>query len=224
MVPGSHALALNRVLGLGLNQPFAIADLERIKTRYRDASVQRFFVQILPSVLTAEVTEMLVAAGFEHYNNWVKLTRAMAPLEIPDSELRVERIAPGHAEAFGRIITSCFEWGEDLIPWVGGLVGRKNWHCYLAFDGDEPVATGAFYRHGRTAWIDCAATLTEYRGRGAQSQLLKRRIDDATELGCNRLVVETAQETAELSAASYRNMIRYGFAEAYVRPNYIYEF
>jgi hypothetical protein len=36
------------------------------------------------------------------------------------------------------------------------------------------------------------------------------------------LVVETAEDTPEKGAPSFRNMLRFGFQVAYVRPNFIY--
>jgi hypothetical protein len=50
---------------------------------------------------------------------------------------------------------------------------------------------------------------------------MKKRFEIALSKGCTRVVVETAQQTAEKQAPSYRNMIRFGFKEVYVRPNYI---
>ena len=36
------------------------------------------------------------------------------------------------------------------------------------------------------------------------------------------MIVETAEQTTEKQAPSYRNMIRYGFRQLFVRPNYIW--
>jgi GNAT superfamily N-acetyltransferase len=94
----------------------------------------------------------------------------------------------------------------------------------MAFEGDRPVATAGFFLDGEYAWIDFASTHADYRGRGAQGALVEQRIRDAKDMGCKWLVVETAQQTPEKEAPSYRNMIRYGFKLAYTRPNYIFEF
>ena len=224
MVPDCDVLALNRVVGLGVDSPPTPEELAEIIDHYREAGAARFFVQVAPFVINSEITRLLHEAGFEHYNNWVKLSRPLEPLEIEGCDLRVEKIGPEHAEAFAGIICSSFDWPSFLEAWVGGIVGRENWHCYLAFDGDHPAATAAFFRAGDSIWIDCAATLEAYRGRGAQSKLLQRRFEDALALGCTDVVVETAQQRADHDAPSYRNMIRYGFREAYTRPNFIYRF
>ena len=101
------------------------------------------------------------------------------------------------------------------------MVGRSGWRHYMAFDGDTPVATGACFIYRETAWIGFAATRTEYRNRGAQSAILAQRINDARESGCALINVETAEQTPEKEAPSYRNMRRYGFEIAYIRPNYL---
>jgi ribosomal protein S18 acetylase RimI-like enzyme len=79
------------------------------------------------------------------------------------------------------------------------------------------------YLHEKRAWIDFASTLPEYRGRGAQSALTARRIEDCARLGGETMVVETAAATPEKGAPSLRNMQRMGFEVAYLRPNYLLE-
>lgn len=217
----SEVLALNRVIGLGLNEAITIAELEAIKKTYRDSGASRFFVQVVPSALDAATEVALDEAGFSHYNNCVKLTRAAAPLDGFESDLDVREIAPTEALEFARIVAESFGWKEPFLPWLAALIGREGWRHYMAFDDNRPAATGSFFIHDRTAWVDFAATLPDYRGRGAQSALMQRRIADAITAGCRELVVETAQQTAERSAPSYRNMLRFGFEEAYIRPNYI---
>jgi GNAT superfamily N-acetyltransferase len=86
------------------------------------------------------------------------------------------------------------------------------------------VATGAAYFTGPAAWIDFASTLPEARGRGAQSALIARRIEDCARARCDTIVVETAEPTAENAAPSYRNVTRLGFQPVYARPNYLYVF
>ena len=51
--------------------------------------------------------------------------------------------------------------------------------------------------------------------------MIRYRLDLARSLGCDAVVVETAEQTADHSAPSYRNMIRFGFTEAYFRQNYL---
>jgi GNAT superfamily N-acetyltransferase len=216
-------LALNRVIGLGLNEPVDDNILDDIIEVYRNAGVPRFFILAHPLAKPSRLTAMLQSRGLHHYNNWIKLYRKAEPLPPAKTDLRIESIGSEHGPAFAEIVTSCFGWPEIMNPWIAGFVGRHRWLFYMAFDKDKPAATAASFIDGNYAWIDFAATLPEYRAKGAQSALAERRVRDIIDLGCEWLVVETAEETPEKSAPSYRNMVRLGFAIAYARPNYVLE-
>jgi hypothetical protein len=89
----------------------------------------------------------------------------------------------------------------------------------VAFDGDDPAATGALYVDGDVGWLSLGATLPEHRRKGAQGALLAERIRIAPALGCTALVTETGEAVEGRPSNSYRNILRAGFAEAFVRPN-----
>ncbi len=175
-----------------------------------------------PLALRGGADHYLTDRGLTHYNNWIKLYRNVDPLEGVQSDLRVEKVGFGYGDVFAKIVMECFGWPEMSPAWIGSLFGRENWHHYMAFDGDTPVATGSFYVYRVNAWIDFAATLESHRGRGAQSALLQRRVKDIAKLGCTQIVVETAEDKPEKPAPSFRNMVRFGFQTAYVCPNYIF--
>lgn len=220
----ADVLALNRVVGLGLRRAATDEQIDRLIRFYAEAGVPRFFLQLSPDARPADIPSQLVDKGFRLYNNWVKLYRDTAPPPSVPTDLTVRRIKADQAQDFGRIAADSFSWPAAARDWIAGLVTRQGWHHYLAFDGRRPVATGALFIDGDQAWLDFAATLPEYRGRGAQASLLARRIADAADLGCHLLVVETAEETPFKGAPSLRNTRRFGFQVAYVRPNYIYNF
>jgi len=214
-------LAFNRVLGLGLDKVVDASEIAALVAEYQKRGVPRFFVQLHPQAAETGVDKTLEAAGFAHYNNWIKLYRSVEPAVKAKSDLEIREITKTEASRFGRIVVESFEWPALLMPWIAASVGRPNWRHYMAYHDDRAVATAAFFQHGEYAWIDFAATLADYRGRGAQSALLARRVQDARQAGCRWLVVETAEQTKHHEAPSYRNMIRYGFAVGYVRPNYL---
>jgi GNAT superfamily N-acetyltransferase len=224
MVLFSDVLALNRILGAGINSQVTENDIRKYILIYTVAGSKRFFMQLNPLIDDPKIPDFLLKAGFEHYNNWVKLYRDVSPIENVKSDLRVEKIDQNYANDFARIVTTSFDWDDALRPWISSTVGRDNWYHYIAFDGDTPAATGAFYRYKDSAWVDFAATLEDYRGRGAQTVLMQKRVADIASLGCRHIVVETAQQTPQRSAPSHRNMLRLGFKEAYIRPNYLYKF
>lgn len=217
-------LAFNRVVGLGLGMPASDEALGRIVHHYADLGVPRFFVQISPAAAPATLFDALRQRGFRHYNNWVKLHRGVdAPPDVT-TELRVERIGPEHAATFAALVAPAFDWPAVVHPWLARLVGQPGWRHYMAFDGDTPVATAAMYRTGTYGYLGPAATHPDHRRRGGQSALIARRLRDARQIGCQHLITETAEDRPDRPAPSYRNMRRFGFQVAYLRPNYLYEF
>jgi GNAT superfamily N-acetyltransferase len=220
---GIDVLAFNRVIGFGAAEPADESAVDKVVEWFRSAGAGRFFLQLSPGAEPAQTAGWLESRGFRHHNNWVKLYRPVADPPWSRSDLRVEQIGPARASAFGAIAASCFGWPAFVGPWVACLVGKPHWRHYLAFDGDEPVATAAMRVVGNCGWVDFAATLPEYRGRGAQGALLERRVRDAAGLGLTHLVVETAEPTPDRPSPSYRNTLRSGFRVAYNRPNYLFE-
>lgn len=215
-------LAFNRTLGLGLDAPAHADDLDTIIERYEAADVPRFFVQVSPAAQPAALFDELQRRGFQHYNNWVKLYRDVAPPPDVTTDLRIERAGPALAAPFADLLAPAFDWPENVQPWLTRLVGRPGWRHYAAFDGDVPAAMGALYATGEYGYLGPAATHPDHRRRGAQSALIARRIRDARSLGCRYLVTETAEDRPDHPAPSYRNLRRLGFEVAYVRPNYLY--
>jgi hypothetical protein len=224
MTASVDVLAFNRVVSLGFGGEVDESLIDETIALFQEQNVPRFFVQVCPLAQPAALPQWLRQRGFQHYNNWVKLYRDAQPMDPVKTDLRVEQIGSEMGDVFADILVTSFEWSPDLKPWVAASVGRDGWRHYLAFDGNTPMATAAVYCRGEYGWIDFASTLPGYRGRGGQAALLERRIADSAELGCKWLVVETAEETPEKPAPSYRNMRRYGFDVAYVRPNYLYQF
>ncbi len=216
-------LALNRVVGIGLDHAVDRRDIQRMVELFRSAGTRRFFVQISPDADGRETREALAAHGFRLHNRWVKLHRKSEPPPRTETRLRIECIGRAQAESFARVLTAGFDWPSSAGPWIDATIGRPGWRHYLAYEDDIPVATGAIFVDDAWAWLDMASTLPEHRGKGAQSGLLARRIRDAAALGCTDLVVETAESRPGKPSASYRNVRRFGFEVAYLRANYLWE-
>lgn len=215
-------LAFNRVIGLGMEKPASEADIDRIIAAYSLAGASRFFIQLSPFAKPANLPDLLERKGFQYYNNWVKLYRELIPLPETPTSLRIEAISTDKADIFAGIIIDSFEWPAVLKPLIAATVGRSSWQHYLAYADDTPVACAASFIDDVYASLAFAATLPAYRGLGAQSALITRRFNDCAALGCRWMIVETAEDLPEQPVASYRNMIRFGFREAYRRPNYLY--
>lgn len=220
-VAGADILAFNRVLGIGVREPATPAMIDELLRWFASEDVARFFVQVSPVAKPEDLAAWLEDRGLSHYNNWARLCRTTEDVPEIEVDLEIREIGPEQAEDFGRIVVESFAWPDAMWQLIASPVGRPGWHHYMAYDGEKPAATGAFFALGEIGWFDFAATLEAYRGRGAQKALMARRLHDAAAGGCREAIVETGEPKPGKEFPSYRNMLKLGFEVAYLRPNYI---
>jgi GNAT superfamily N-acetyltransferase len=157
--------------------------------------------------------------GFVRDYGWMKFSRGVSPRQAR-SDLDVRLLGPDRAEDFAHIVVGGYDLPEWTAPLATRVVGRPDWSCYVAYDGDEPAGAGALFVQDTVGWLGFAATLPRFRGRGAQSGLLAARIEDARKQGCSTVVTETGELQEGRPSSSYRNILRAGFREAGVQANY----
>lgn len=152
---------------------------------------------------------------------WMKFVRDPHPprFPAPDGVEVVEVGDPGE-EPFGSIAAVGFGMPAWAADFFAHLPGREGWRCYVARVDGKAQACGAMVIEEGIAEFGIGATLEEARGRGCQTALLHRRISDAAAAGCRTLFVETGERVPDRPSASYRNILRAGFDEAYLRPNW----
>lgn len=216
-VPGQ--LMLNRVNGLGLRGPAGDAELDEIDAFFRAGGTQ-YAIGVSP-LAPPGLARRLAERGFEPGYAWMKFRRDIEPPPDVEATLRVKEIGAEDGAAFGAIVTRGFGLPEFAGEWFGALAKRPRFHLFLAYDGDEPAGAGALFVGEGVGWLGVAATLPEHRRKGAQGALLGARIRRARELGLAALATETGEHTADRPSGSYRNILRLGFEEQYLRPNYV---
>lgn len=216
----ASAIVANRTIGLGLDAPADAAVVDEIVKRYGAAGVARYFVHWHPESTPAAARQWLLDRGLEKARGWMKFQRGREAPPQANSTLQVRLAAPSDATAFGRIVTDAFDCGDAAADWLACLISAPNWHAYMSFDGDRPAGAGSMYVADGIAWLDWGATAPDFRQRGGQSALLARRIADALDLGCHTLLTATGEEVPGDPQHSYKNILRMGFREAYVRENY----
>src|SRR5262249_14572183 len=165
--------------------------------------------------LGAELAEL----GFARDYGWMKFSRGVGPRQA-QSDLVVSRVGPERAADFAAVVAGGFGMPEWATPLAANVVGRRSWRCYVAYDGAPPAGAGALRLHDRIGWLGFGATLPQFRGRGAQSAILAARIEEARRLGCTAVTTETGELEEGRPSSSYRNIVRAGFREAGVRPNF----
>ena len=196
----------NRVLGLD-----SVDHLDEIAAFYGDTP---WWVSD-----SRELGPELEARGFAPDYGWMKFSRGVSPRRAT-SELSVVPVGRAHADDFATVVVGGYGLPEETEPFAANVVDRPGWSCYVAYDGDRPAGAGALYVDGPVGWLGFGATLSEYRGRGAQSAILAARIEDARRQGCGTVVTETGELADDRPSSSYRNIVRAGFREAGVRRNY----
>jgi GNAT superfamily N-acetyltransferase len=110
---------------------------------------------------------------------------------------------------------------DELAAWWAAAPGAPGVHCFVAYDGPEPAAAALLFVAGRTGWLGAAGTRPRFRRRGGQGAVLAARIRAAAELGLEALATETGERLPDRPSNSYRNILRFGFEEAYLRPNLV---
>lgn len=191
------------------------AEWQAALKRHRDSGAPDFFLQPPPWLATG-----FVGKGLHRRSRWAKTIRGREPVASMPTSLRIAEARPRDADAFATAAIGGFGMPPALAHWLVAVVGRPGWRSYIGWDGAQPVATGALYVKGDTAWCGLGATLPSHRGRGGQCALLARRVVDALAQGCRVVVTETGEDTADAPNPSFRNMLRTGFRVVHFRDNW----
>jgi hypothetical protein len=207
---------------LGASEPGAVAGghlaaaCEWARSRGVDG-----YVPVTPGLPETDAAEgWLAANGFASGYAWMKFVRDAHPPRFAAPEVEIVEVTDAEREPFGMIAATGFGLPAWAAAFFADLPGSPGWRCYVARVEGEAQACAAMRIHDGIAEFGIAATLEPARGRGCQLALLHRRILDAAAAGCHTLFVETGERVPGRPATSYRNILRAGFEEAYLRPNW----
>ena len=225
LTPGADVPSGNRTIGLGLERALTDHQLTEIIASYTAAGVPRWLLDWSPVAEPRSAPGLFARHGGRARTPIVKLCRKLEGALPASAEgaLRVDEIGDEDAEAFEKIVAEPLGFPPVVAPVVRSTVGHAHWHFYLAFDGARPIAGAGLFVRGPGAWFGLSATLASARGRGAQTQLLARRLRDAAKLGCTWVSADTQPETAERPNPSLHNMRRAGMEVLYERAKYLFE-
>lgn len=214
-------ILINRCFGLGKQQPATEKAITNVLQFYLDQGVGEFFLHLTPECQPVNIHELLMHSGMAKSRGWMKFTRDALPAVARSESLTIKKIGSEHAEAFAQIVAPCFDMTEVSIPLLSAIVDHPEWHVYVGFEGDIPVATGALFARQGMGYYDWAATHADYRRKGYQGEVLAHLINDAIAMGCKTLVTTTGEAVAGDPQHSYNNILRYGFREDYLRENWV---
>jgi len=214
------AAVFRRVFGLGVGRATNESELESVLT-WMNGLGSRYAIPVAPQSQPSTLPSWLEKRGFTPGYAWMKFCRPCEGAPRTSSDLEIRVVGREHSGAFGRVVAEGFGVPTAVAPWVGALAGRANWVCVMAFVGASPVAAGAVYVNGKYAWLGFGATLASHRRHGAQSGLIACRLSEAAALGARTAVTETGERLPDKPSNSYRNILRSGFEETYLRQNYM---
>jgi GNAT superfamily N-acetyltransferase len=219
----ASAQELNGILCVEDDASGGYTDLDAA-VAHMDAQGVTYNVGVNPKRGAAAI-EHLRTCGFEPAYGWMKFHIDVAEWSgqtdaVEETTVNVRPAAMSDGAAFALCVSEGFGMPLAGSKWLEGLPGGDDWHCMLGEVDGEPAACGALFVDGTEAWIGIGATRPQYRQRGAQNALLAARIDRAIELGATHIWTETGEQSDERPNVSYRNILRAGFSEAYLRPNF----
>jgi ribosomal protein S18 acetylase RimI-like enzyme len=213
---------IGRVTGAGFDRALTKEDVEQIESFYRERKAPSQ-VDLTP-LHRPEAFEMFKERGYgiAELNN--VLYRKLEPGEeypAPPDGFEIRRSHPGEADITGKIVEGAFfpdGAPESFQGLIAPLYQMEDARAFVATVGGRPVAcgTGLVISEHRVFALCGAGTLTEYRGRGLQTALLRARMHAAAKAGCEYAVVVTQGGTT-----SQRNAERLGFRVAYSKVTVI---
>jgi len=209
---------LNQIVGLGVDEPATEEALDAALAAIGDDV--SCYVAVAPGARPPQLGDWLHARALEPGWGWMSFRRGLEDVPARPTSLTLVRVGPAEAGAFGEIVATGYGLPETAATWAAGA-HAVGWDCWLALDGDEPVAAAGLFASEGVGYVGFAATLPEHRGKGGQSALLAERVRHARELGCDVLVTETGERRDDLPSNSYRNILRAGFTEGSVRANWL---
>jgi GNAT superfamily N-acetyltransferase len=221
-LPASDAKVYNRVVGLGVAEPATPEMIDGALDWFRNAGVYNPAFTVTPDAQPPELAGWLYERGLRPIDALLKFYRDNAPVSPVRTDLNIMAIGPEQAWHFVQVLAEGFGSPEWLGYWLARLVGRPEWHIYVAYDGMTPAACGALFARNGVGWLGFGATRPAYRRRGAQGAIMAKRLQDGRDMGCQVFTTETWEPEPGESNASLNNMVRSGFHFVHRRLNFAY--
>ena len=221
---------LTQTFCLGLFAPCDATALDEMETFFAERGADTFH-EVCPLSDTNALT-LLPERGYRPIEQSSVLWQA-----LPAATDSARNASVQHASEFGatapvvrrieadEVMTwadySARGWGAtaelaDFMRNFGAVTGStRGTSCFVAEIDGAVIGTAALNMHDGVALLAGASTLPEFRGRGAQSVLLRARLSYAHAAGC-----DVAMMAALPGSTSQTNAERQGFRIAYTRTKW----
>ncbi|MFC9688998.1 GNAT family N-acetyltransferase [Kribbella sp. NPDC056951] len=209
--------------GLGFDRPIGSALIGEVIDFARGAGGDVMNFHLAPEVLPDDWAQICAEHGLTSGGTLMKTVRDASPVKPVETDLRIGPIGPDDAATWTAIQIEGFEMPDEdgsQSALFHSFTQVPEVTAYGAWDGDTMVAGAALCVVGDLAELVSDATLPSYRGRGAQSALQARRLEDAYAAGCRWASSETEKPGPDEHNSSLANMERQSLQLAYERPIY----
>jgi GNAT superfamily N-acetyltransferase len=223
VIAGAYAIfagresPISRAIGLGMNSPVTVVDVERVEEFYRSRQAPAL-IDLCP-LADASLKSLLNERGYqlgEFNNSWFQPLAGYQAEDVPAAGVSVREAAAEEADVWIRAVSGGFSEREELmdaeLEIATVFFQEAETRCFLSFVDGKPAGGGALFIHEREAGLFSGSTLPAARGRGAQTALLHARLRAAREAGCDLAIIKTTPGTT-----SQRNVQRAGFQLAYTK-------
>jgi hypothetical protein len=206
-----------QTFGLGLFQPAAPADLEKLEGFFKERGAPVFH-EVSP--LAEGALPLLNERRYQPIELTSLLFRPLerdVRLNAPRNDRIQVRLVRGEEhEVWERTLARGWGESQEVAEFFRGLgavnAARPGSRSFLAELDGQPLAAGGLSLFDGVAVLAGASTVPEGRKQGGQLALLEARLRYAAEQGC-----ELAMMGAAPGSASQRNAERHGFRIAYTR-------
>ena len=214
---------------IGFCEPITDETVARVVAGSEEAGVPAMAFALQPRVLPGHWAEIAARHGLTPGNVMVKFLGPAEPPTEYETDLRIERVGAERTMAFAEVMAAGFG-----APWTDGTIAMftmpagfdGDWSTYAALDGDRVVGVARLLALPEldTVYLFGAATVSEARGRGAQTALMAARLAEARDRGLTWAGSDTwAEHLPDHPNPSQHNMVRIGLTEVHRRPNWVWK-
>ncbi len=216
----------SRAVGLGVGEPVNPATIDDILERHRRAGISMFLLQSMSHCRPAEYEGWLSERGLEPFDAQDRVARGGQPLGdgVPppsDRHLAVELVARDTAEEWSSYLQAVY--GLDTGPWLPELIGRPDWHQFVAReDGRIVGARGMYVGPDGIAWMGMDAPVPglmtdDYEPDAA---LCEAMVAHGLEHGAGAFIADIEAPSDAMDTPAYEYFGRLGFTRPYVRTHH----
>lgn len=208
---------MTHALGIGMSGPVSTEEFDRMEEFFRSRG-SASLIDLCP-LADPTVVEQVMGRGYriiEFNNLMLRPVQAEDARYEPPAPLSITRTADDRYAEWCRLVMRGFggvvEMPDNAVEVLMNMTSVGD--SFFGEISGEPKGAAAMAMHDRMAMLFGDSTLTEARGQGLQTALIRHRVALAARAGCDYAMACVVPGTA-----SHRNYERCGFRLFYMRVN-----